>query len=86
MKCKGCDEEYIGESCRTLRERVALYKNRIADEQRGNIYVEKHVRTCGNQKFSICPFLQMRNDDTVNRKTHESAFINEFKPTLNRKS
>ena len=38
------------------------------------------------QKFSICPFLQMRTDNTVNRKTHESAFINELKPKLNRKS
>ena len=84
--CKGCGEEYIGETSRTLRERVSLYKNRIGDPKLGTIYVEKHVRSCGNQQFSISPFYQMRNNDLNTRRAHESAFIDDFKPKLNRKS
>ena len=84
--CNGCGEEYIGETSRTLRERVSLYKSRIGDPNLGTIFVEKYVRSCGKEQFSISPFYQMRNNNLNTRRAHESAFIDDFKPKLNRKS
>ena len=85
LTCAGCSAEYIGQTSRTLRERVGLYQNRIKDEQNGTIYVEKHVRTCGKGLFKIFPFFQMRSVNLEKRLGHESAFIEQLKPTLNRK-
>ena len=83
--CSGCNEEYIGQTSRTLRERIVLYRQHIHDETKRTSYVEKHLFKCGKGKFKIYPFLQLRSNDLTKREGHESAFIAQLKPTLNRK-
>ena len=85
IKCKGCNEEYIGQTGRTLKERVVLYRQHINSPIYGTIYVEKHLRTCGNKEFFIFPFFQLISKERNNRETHEETFIADLKPSLNRK-
>jgi len=84
--CPTCGEEYIGETGRNntkLRDRVRVYRQHIRQPQYQMIKVEEHLRTCGNGKFSIFPFLQIRSDDPDLRKTYEKMFIQKFKVKLN---
>ena len=85
ITCKGCKEEYIGQTGRTLKERVVLYRQHINNEHYGTIYVEKHLRTCGNKEFNIYPFFKLKSNDRINRENHEQTFINQLKPSLNRR-
>ena len=85
IKCKGCNEEYIGQTSRTLKERIVLYRQHINDKDYEQMYVEKHLRTCGNKEFFICPFFQLKSKETLNREAHEQAFISQLKPSLNRR-
>ena len=85
LKCKGCNEEYIGQTGRTLKERVVLYRQHINTPEYGTIFVEKHLRTCGNKEFSISPFFQLKSNEKNNRENHEQKFISQFKPSLNRR-
>ena len=84
--CPGCNEEYIGQTSRTLKERLCLYRQHILHPEYSTSYVEKHLRECGKGRFSIFPFLQIRKDDVTFRETMESNFIDKFKPKLNRRS
>ena len=83
--CNGCWEDCIGQTSRTLRERVILNRQHINDETKRSSYVEKHLFSCGKGKFNIYPFLQLRSNDLNKTEGHESAFIAQLKPTLNRK-
>ena len=56
ITCPGCNEEYIGQTGRTLRERVVLYRQHIRTKEYQMSLVEEHLRTCGNSKFQIFPF------------------------------
>ena len=85
INCGGCDEEYIGQTGRLLKERLVLYRQHISSPQYQTSYCEQHLRNCGKGKFTIFPFFQLKNDNRINRENHESKFIHKFKPTLNRR-
>ena len=85
LKCKGCNEEYIGQTGRTIRDRLVLYRQHINQPQYCTIFVEKHLRSCGNKQFSICPFFKLKNSDKNIRESHELGFIEQLKPSLNRR-
>ena len=70
ITCSGCREEYIGQTSRTLRERLILYRQHIRSPKYEQMYVEKHLRDCGNAKFSIFPFFKLKLDSKDNRENH----------------
>ena len=86
ITCPECNEEYIGQTGRTLRERVVLYRQHIRTKEYQMSLVEEHLRTCGNSKFQIFPFFKLRSMDKINRETYESTYIKQLKPALNRKN
>ena len=69
-----------------IRERVVLYRQHIRTKEYQMSLVEEHLRTCGNSKFQIFPFFKLRSMDKINRETHESIYIKQLKPALNRKN
>ena len=85
ITCPGCNKEYIGQTGRSLRERVVLYRQHIRSPEYQQMYVEKHLRECGNSKFTIFPFFKLKSTDRINRENHEMKFIRLFKPSLNTK-
>ena len=46
IKCKGCDEEYIGETGDTLRHRLTVHRQRIRDARVRMLYVSSHIANC----------------------------------------
>ena len=58
-KYPGCNDEYIGQTGRTLRERERELQYQMS-------LVEEHIRTCGNFKFKIFPFFKLRSMDKIN--------------------
>ena len=85
LTCPGCNEEYVGQTSRTLYDRTGLYRQHIRDPTYTTAYVERHLRECGKGKFSIFPILQINVDDVTVRETIESKFIEKFNPVLNRR-
>lgn len=84
--CNGCGEQYIGETGRTLRNRVALHKNQINTQKYRHLKVSKHVHNCARQhteKFKIFPFYKVNDKDTIWRRNKEDYFVKLFKPHLN---
>ena len=81
--CSGCQEEYIGQTSRTLKERLGVYREAIRHPKYERLPVEKHLRECGKGKFNMFPILQVRKDDKLTRECIESKFIAQHKPKLN---
>ena len=85
--CPGCKEEYIGETGKNntkLRDRVRVYRQHIRQQQYQMLQVEEHLRICGNGRFEIFPFLQIRTDDVKLRRTYETMFQEKHKTSLNK--
>ena len=87
IKCKGCDEEYIGETGDTLRHRLTFHRQQIRDARVRILYVSNHIANCARfqpVKFSILPLYKMQTDCVSARKIKEKHFIGLFKPKLNK--
>ena len=83
--CSGCGEEYIGESGigkQKVRDRVRIYRQHIRQPEYQQLKVEGHLRQCGNGKFRIFPFLQLRINDKDLRRSFPGQIQNEAKQTL----
>ena len=90
IKCNGCSASYIGETV-DFRKRMNLHKSHIKTLSQHSLYVSKHINECPgnnskdiNNKFSVMPIYQTKENckDTL---THmESRFIDRFKPALNK--
>ena len=50
MKCKGCGEEYIGETGNYLRKRVSVHNQQIRDPSTRMLHVSEHISTCANRQ------------------------------------
>ena len=64
--CSGCQEQYIGETCfgkSKLRDRVRIYRQHIRQQEYQQLKMEEHLHSCGRDKFTIFPLLQMCSDD-----------------------
>ena len=67
MKCRGCNEEYIGETGKYLRRRVTVHNQQIRYPKTRMLFVSEHLSTCAHQmnpKFYIFPFYKMYLDST----------------------
>ena len=88
MKCRGCGEEYIGETGGLSRKRVTVHNQQIRDPRTRMLKVSEHIDTCANtltQKYQIVPCYMMYSESTSLRRANERNFINTLKPNLNLK-
>ena len=78
MKCRGCGDEYIGETSNYLRKRVTVHNQQIRDPPR-MLQASAHF-----PKILHFPVLQnvLREYNFTTAK--EKFFINSLKPKLNR--
>ena len=86
MKCRGCGEEYIGETGNFLRKRVTIHNQQIRDPRTRMLRVSGHIDECANHlnpKYYIFPFYKMYLESTTLRRAKEKWFINTLKPKLN---
>ena len=87
MKCRGCDEEYIGETGNYLRRQVTVHNQQIRDPKTRMLFVSEHLSLCAHQmnpKFYIFPFYKTYLHSTSLRRAKENYFIKLLKPKLNR--
>ena len=87
MKCRGCGEEYIGETGNPLRQRVTIHNQQIRDPKTRMLKVSEHISNCAhalNPKYNIFLFYKMYSESTTLRRAKEKLFINALKPKLNR--
>ena len=62
MKCRSCEEEYIGETGNFLRKRVTVHNQHIRDPK---TRVSEQFNSCANllePKYNIFPFYKMYTD------------------------
>ena len=89
MKCRGCGEEYIGETGIFLRKRVTVHNQQIRDPHTRMLRVSGHIDECARNihpKYYIFPFFKMYSESSTLRRAKERYFINNLKPKLNRAS
>ena len=83
MKCKGCGDEYIGETDNYLRKRVTVHNQQIRDLRTRMLQVSAHTDTCANNtfpKYYIFPaFYKMYSESTTLRRAKGKFFINSLK-------
>ena len=85
MKCRGCGEEYIGETGNFLRKRVTIHNQQIRDPRTRMLRVSGHIDECAsnlNPKYYIFPFYKMYSESTTLRQAKEKFFINSLKPKV----
>ena len=51
MKCRGCGDEYIGETGNYLRKSVTVHNQQIRDPRTRMFQVSAHIDTCANNIF-----------------------------------
>ena len=89
MKCRGCGEEYIGETRKFLRRRITVHNQQIRDPRTRMLKVSEHIDNCSstlNPKYYVFPFYKMYTESTTLRRAKEKFFINTLKHKLNRAS
>ena len=89
MKCRGCGEEYIGETGNFLRKRVTIHNQQIRDPRTRMLRVSGHIDECAsnlNPNYYTFPFYKMYSESTTLRRAKEKYFINSLKSKLNRAS
>ena len=78
MKCRGCGEEYIGETGNYLRKRVTVHNQQIRDPSTRMLHVSEHISTCANRqdpKYYIFPFYKMYSESTSLRRAKENISL-----------
>ena len=87
MICRGCGEEYIGETGNLLRQRVTVHNQQIRDPRTRILKVSEHIANCAhtfNPKYKTFPFYKMYSESTTLRWAKEKLFINTLKPKWKR--
>ena len=87
MKCRGCGEEYIGETGNFLRKRITVHNQHIRDPKTRMLKMSEHIDNCPNLlelKYNIFPFYKMYTDSVTLQWSKEKLFINLLQPKLNR--
>ena len=87
MKCRGCGDEYIGETGTFLRKQITVHNQHIRDKKTRMLKVSEHIDNCTNTlewKYNIFPFYKMYKESVTLRRTKEKLFINTLQPKLNR--
>ena len=84
IQCRGCDEQYIGETV-NLRNRITLHNQHMRHAELRKIPVSGHIADCSDQdpKYFVFPFYLMKTESIMKRKEKEKYFIRTFLPKLN---
>ena len=83
--CQGCKEKYIEETGCLAKERINIYRQHIRQPQYEQLAVEEHLRTCGDRKFHMFPFIKILQENKSLRKSYEYYFIDKSKTLLNKR-
>jgi predicted GIY-YIG superfamily endonuclease len=85
LTCDGCGDNYIGQTERTVRERLGEYRRAI-NNKKFTQGVHQHISQCGKGIFSMVPFYKIRTFDRGHATIlmHEECFIKKYNPELNR--
>ena len=86
IKCKGCNEDYIGETGNLLRHRITVHNQQITHEKYRQIPLSKHLDICNKTrsiKYSVMPFYKLSEENILKRREKETYFIKLFSPKLN---
>ena len=80
--------------CHLPRMQRRIYRRKKLSIESANKYlqttnvlqlaVEEHLRTCGDGKFHMFPFLKIIQEIKSLRKSYEDYFIDKFRPLLNK--
>ena len=87
MECRGCGEEYIGDTGNFLRRQVTIHNQQIRDPSTRMLRDSGHIDECAcqlNTKYNIFPFYKMYLESTVLRRAKGIFFINSFKTKVKR--
>ena len=87
ITCKLCNQRYVGETGRTIHERLSEHlryannptSNSYSDEALAQHYTNFHPSTVSDLSFSVL----CKETNVIKRKILESYFINHFKPEIN---
>ena len=87
ITCRGCKENYIGQTGSTIRRRMTVHRQQIRDPSTRQIPLSEHIDLCGGQvkpNFYVFPIYQFHDNATVQeRENKESFFIQKYRPKLN---
>ena len=56
IKCRGCNEEYIGEQGNYLRRRVTVHKQQIRDPKTRMLFVSEHLSISSPNESEVSYF------------------------------
>ena len=87
ITCRGCNEQYIGQTGQTIRKRMTLHRQQIRDPSTRTIPLSGHIDQCArnmNPKFYVFPLYLFTYQSTEQqRENKESIFIHKYRPSLN---
>ena len=69
-----------------LTERLNTYRQHTRQTELQQIDVECHIRMCGGGNFKMMLFFAIREDNKISRVSYETYFIENLKPTLNKRN
>ena len=75
----------MGQTQTVLKERLNTYRQHIRQTELQQIDLKEYIRTCGGGNFKIMPFLATREVSKILRESHETYFLETFKPALNKR-
>ena len=88
ITCKGCKEEYIGQTGMTIRSRMTVHRQQIRDASTRKITLSEHIDMCAGHSlpnFNIFPIYQCSDSTTEDQRINkEQQFIRKYGPRLNR--
>ena len=87
MRCRGCGEEYVGETVSFLRQRVTVHNQHIFNPKTRMLKVSEHIDNCANTlepKYNFFTFYKMYTDNVTLRRSKVKLFINTLQPKLDR--
>ena len=88
ITCKGCGENYIGQTGNELRKRMTVHKQQIRDPKTRMIPLSGHISDCARNKspyLTVFPFYKFHNNpNEQERNLKEREFIETYRPKLNK--
>lgn len=87
ITCRGCNQEYIGQTSLTIRKRMTIHRQQIRDPTTRMIPLSGHIDTCAANlipNFLVFPLYQFSTETTQQqRENKEQLFIQKYRPILN---
>ena len=82
VSCKGCADQYVGETKRQLNHHTNGHKSDIKLKKKG-LLILKHFDSCLAETFEVASTEKCRSRDSYIRKATESFYCILLKPKIN---